>query len=47
MSEKYEDIKKFYDSKLWDINRVYNAVGRWITESEYELITGHNYEAKT
>ena len=25
---------------MWDIKKVQDAVGRWITEEEYEEITG-------
>jgi len=39
MSEKFEMVKEFYDKTLWSKERVKNAVGRWITKDEYELIT--------
>lgn len=42
-SEKYEDIKKYYTFKLWDLTKVSNAVEKgWITKEEYEAITGQN-----
>lgn len=44
MSKNYEKVKKYYDNGLWSKQRVYNAVGKWITETEYELITGEKYE---
>lgn len=42
-SEKFEVVKKFYDMKLWSIEKVKNSVGRWITESEFKEITGEDY----
>ena len=44
MSAKYEMVKKYYDKGLWTKQQVHNAVGRWITADEYELITGEVYE---
>jgi len=43
-SKNFEKVKNYYDSGVWDIHRVYNAVGRWITPEEYEEITGKPYE---
>lgn len=43
MSKNYEKVKRYYDSGLWSKQRVYNAVGKWITEDEYEMITGEKY----
>lgn len=43
MSPKYSLVKRYYDRGLWDIDRVRNAVGRWITAEEYELITGEPF----
>lgn len=40
MSEK---IKKYYDDGLWSIQRVYNVVGKAITEEEYYQISGFVY----
>lgn len=40
----FEKVKYYYDNELWDIKRVYNVVGKVITEEEYELITGEAYE---
>lgn len=31
MSAKFELVKKYYDEGLWSIERVHNAVGKWIT----------------
>lgn len=39
-SRNYEKVKKHYDDKRWPEEAVRNAVGRWITEEEYEEITG-------
>ncbi|MDR0923384.1 MAG: XkdX family protein [Hungatella sp.] len=41
---KFEMVKSFYKVKLWSIQWVYNAAGRWITEKEYLDITGKEYE---
>ena len=48
-SKNFDKVKKFYDSGLWNIQRVYNAVSNpatspWITAQEYEEITGEKYE---
>ena len=41
---KYAKVKDYYDSGLWDITRVRNAVVKgWITPEEFELITGKPY----
>lgn len=44
MSENFDDkkelVKYYYDYKFWDKSRVQKAVGKWITEEEYESITG-------
>lgn len=44
MSKNYEKVKKYYDNGVWNQARVYNAVGKWITETEYEEITGAKYK---
>ncbi len=31
MSKNYEKVKNYYDKGLWNENRVYHAVGKWIT----------------
>lgn len=37
---KFEKVKKYYDSGLWNINQVRNAVTKgWITLEEFEIIT--------
>ncbi|MBR6649033.1 MAG: XkdX family protein [Bacteroidaceae bacterium] len=41
---KYAKVKKYYDSGLWDITRVKNAVVKeWITADEFKEITGMDY----
>ncbi len=43
-SAKYEKVKDYYNRNLWDIVRMSNAVIKgWITEAEYEEITGSPY----
>lgn len=47
-SPNYEKVKSFYDRGLWSKERVKNAVTNpasnpWITEAEYEEITGESY----
>ena len=42
---KFEKVKYYYEHGLWDITRVKNAVKmKWITEEEFSLITGEDYE---
>ena len=43
-SKHYEKVKRYYDEGLWSRERVHEAVGEWITEEEYEEITGEQYE---
>lgn len=43
MSANYEKVKAYYEKKLWSIERVRKAVGRWITETEFESITGTKF----
>lgn len=45
-NEKYELVKDYYDRELWNLDRTWMAVGRWITDEEYKLITGFNYPNK-
>ena len=43
-SKKYELIKNYYDSGLWDINRVRAVTEHgWITAEEFEEITGQPF----
>lgn len=48
MSNNFEKIKKWYETGRWNLQRVYNAVGRpsGITPEEYQAITGLVYPAK-
>ncbi len=46
MSPKFESVKDFYVRGLWSKERVYNAVGRWITETEYADIVGEEYRGE-
>lgn len=44
MSQKFNKVKKYYDSGLWNKTMVANAVVKnWITAAEYEIITGEVY----
>lgn len=43
MSDKFQLVKDYYDKGLWNAEKVYNAVGRWITAEEYQEITGKEY----
>lgn len=44
MSKNFEKVKKYYENGMWNIARVKNAVGKWITAEEYEKITGEEYK---
>ena len=42
---KYDKVKYYYDTGLWSIQRVRDAVVKgWITAAEFETITGTPYE---
>lgn len=43
MSKNYSKVRMYYIKKLWTKKQVYDAVGSWITEQEYKLITGEEY----
>ena len=44
MSDKFEQVKKFYDLGVWSEQRVRDAVSKgWITAEEFKEITGKNY----
>lgn len=46
MSDKFEKVKRYYDKGLWKIGAVRSAVVKgWITEEEFEEITGEPYNA--
>lgn len=43
-SNKFYKVKEYYDGGYWNEVRVRNAVIKgWITEEEYEEITGEAY----
>ena len=42
----FDLVKGYYDRGLWDINRVWNVVGKAIDEDEYYQITGFDYPNK-
>lgn len=43
-SEKYDIVRKFYKTKMWNEQQVKNAVVKgWITETEFYEITGKEY----
>ncbi len=48
MSKNYTKIKNYYESGMWNIDRVWNVVGKklGITEGEYKEITGFDYPDK-
>ena len=44
-SKKFKKVKGYYDSGLWNIGKVHDAVAHgWITESEFLEITGKIYD---
>ena len=44
MSKHFKKVKGYFDSGLWSIERVRNAVVKsWITAEEYRIITGENF----
>ena len=44
MSKKFKKVKNYYDSGLWTIGMVRQAVVKnWITAEEFETITGQSY----
>ena len=44
MSKHYEKVKSYYEKGFWSEEMVKNAVGKWITEEEYMVITGKRLE---
>ena len=47
MSDRFEKVKYYYDTKRWTLTMVQNAVVKgWITEDEYLKITGLEYLAE-
>ena len=44
MSKHFKKVKGYFDSNLWSIERVRNAVVKgWITAEEFKMITGEVY----
>ena len=43
----FDKIKYYYDNGLWNIQRVWNVVGKAITGAEYKTITGFIYPHTT
>ena len=45
MSKNYEKIKQYYNTGLWNKQRLHNVVGKatGITEEEYEMIAGEKF----
>lgn len=39
-SAKFERVKRYFDTGLWNAKMVRNAVGRWITAEEADEILG-------
>ena len=39
----FDRVKMYYDKGLWSKERVYNIVGKVITEEEYGKIVGEPY----
>lgn len=45
MGDKYEKVRNYYKKGMWSLIQVRNAVVKgWITEDEFEEITGEIYE---
>lgn len=41
---KFDKVKRYYDTKTWNCEMVYNAVAQgWITQEQYTEITGKSY----
>lgn len=43
-SPKFDTVLRLYKLKSWNISRVRDAVGKYITEEEFEEITGQKYD---
>jgi hypothetical protein len=46
MSKNYNKVLNYYNKKLWSKQKVFNAVGKWITAEEYQTIVGEPYSAE-
>ncbi|MBO5449820.1 MAG: XkdX family protein [Ruminococcus sp.] len=38
MSKKFSKVKEYYDKGFWSAEMVQNAVGKWITAEEADII---------
>lgn len=43
-SPNFEKVRTYYKKRLWKLEQVRNAVGKWITEEEYKEITGKEFD---
>lgn len=41
-----DKVRKYYETGLWSIDRVWNVVGKAITEEDYYDITGYTFPEK-
>ena len=46
MSKNFNKVKQYYELGLWNLSKVRSAVGKWITEAEFEEITGQEYSGR-
>lgn len=46
MSKNYNKVLNYYNKRLWSKQKVFNAVGKWITAEEYQTIVGEPYNAE-
>lgn len=46
MSKNYNKVLNYYNKKLWSKQKVFNAVGKWITAEEYQTIVGESYNVE-
>lgn len=42
-SKNFYKVLEYYESNFWNLERVRNAVGKWITKEEYKEITGMSF----
>ncbi len=42
----FNKVKEYYNKGLWSADRVFNVVGKAITEEQYQDITGFEYPNK-
>lgn len=45
-SKNFSKVRKYYDLGLWSMEKVESAVGKWITDTEFEEITGQSYSGR-